>query len=40
MGGHAARKADRHLLDDPHYDRLAQALRFTSVWIAPAGTLE
>jgi predicted nucleic acid-binding protein len=25
---------------DHHYDRLAQALNFTSVWIAPPGTLE
>ncbi len=25
---------------DHHYDRLAQALHFTSVWIAPPGTLE
>ncbi len=25
---------------DHHYDRLAQALHFTSVWIAPAGALE
>lgn len=25
---------------DHHYDRLAQALHFTSVWIAPAGTFE
>jgi predicted nucleic acid-binding protein len=25
---------------DRHYDRLAQALSFSSVWIAPAGTLE
>jgi predicted nucleic acid-binding protein len=25
---------------DHHYDRLARVLNFTSVWIAPAGTLE
>lgn len=25
---------------DRHYDRLAQVLGFTSVWISPAGTLE
>lgn len=25
---------------DHHYDRLARVLHFTSVWIAPAGTLE
>ncbi|MFI5004050.1 MAG: PIN domain-containing protein [Solirubrobacterales bacterium] len=25
---------------DHHYDRLAKALSFTSVWIAPAGALE
>ncbi|HEY7830225.1 MAG TPA: PIN domain-containing protein [Solirubrobacteraceae bacterium] len=25
---------------DHHYDRLAHALHFTSVWIAPPGTLE
>jgi hypothetical protein len=25
---------------DRHYDRPAQALRFNSIWIAPAGTLE
>ena len=25
---------------DHHYDRLAQALHFTSVWIAPPGALE
>jgi predicted nucleic acid-binding protein len=25
---------------DHHYDRLAQVLSFSSVWIAPAGTLE
>jgi predicted nucleic acid-binding protein len=25
---------------DHHYDRLAQALHFTSVWVAPPGALE
>jgi predicted nucleic acid-binding protein len=25
---------------DHHYDRLAEVLRFNSIWVAPAGTLE